>query len=142
MSALRGANGARSARSGFGASAGESGEQRGAPRRSPHELIGRDFASDGRRSRIPIWLIPGLVVGGVFAALAIAHVRVELIGQGYRRYSAVERLQALEEEKRALTARVRELRDPARLAAQAEELGFSQPERVINLAAPQREPRP
>jgi hypothetical protein len=142
MSALRGTNGARSARSGFGVSASERGERRAAQRRAPRDLIGRDFASDGRRWRVPIWLIPGLVVGGVFAALAIAHVRVELIGQGYRRYSAVERLQALEEERRTLTARVRELRDPARLAAQAEKLGFSQPERVINLAPPQREPRP
>jgi hypothetical protein len=105
-------------------------------------LVGRDLASDAPRRRIPIWLIPGIVVGGVFAALAIAHVRVELIGQGYKRYSAVERLQALEEEQRILTARVRELRDPARLTGLAREMGLSRPDRVIALAPPGSEPRP
>ena len=105
-------------------------------------LVGRDLANGGPRRRIPIWLIPGIVVGGVFAALAIAHVRVELIGQGYKRYSAVERLQALGEEKRILTAHVRELRDPARLAELAREMGLSRPDRVIALAPPGGEPRP
>jgi hypothetical protein len=105
-------------------------------------LVGRDLVNDAPRRRIPLWLIPGIVVGGVFAALAIAHVRVELIGQGYKRYSAVERLQALEEEKRILTAQVRELRDPARLAKMAREMGLSRPDRVIALAPPGDEPRP
>jgi hypothetical protein len=105
-------------------------------------LVGRDLVNDAPRRRIPIWLIPGIVVGGVFAALAIAHVRVELIGQGYKRYSAVERLQALEEEQRILTAHVRELRDPARLAKLAREMGLSRPDRVIALAPPGIEPRP
>ncbi len=105
-------------------------------------LVGRDLANDAPRRRIPIWLIPGIVVGGVFAALAIAHVRVELIGQGYKRYDAVGRLQTLEEEKRILTARVRELRDPARLARLAREMGLSRPDRVIALAPPGSEPRP
>lgn len=105
-------------------------------------LVGRDVAKDAPRRRIPIWLIPGIVVGGVFAALAIAHVRVELIGQGYKRYSAVERHQALEEEKRTLTAHVRELRDPARLAKLAREMGLSRPDHVIALAPPGDEPRP
>jgi hypothetical protein len=110
--------------------------------RAARNLVGRDLASDAPRRRIPIWLIPGVVVGGVFAALAIAHVRVELIGQGYKRYSAVERLQALEEEKRILTAHVRELRDPARLAELAREMGLSRPDHVIALAPPGNEPRP
>jgi hypothetical protein len=106
------------------------------------QLIGRDVGSDGPRRRIPIWLVPSLAIGGVFAALAIVQVRVDLIDQGYERYSAVERLQALEEEKRILTARVRELRDPARLTALAEELGLSRPDRVIALAPPGDELRP
>jgi len=105
-------------------------------------LVGRDLAKDAPHRRIPIWLIPGIVVGGVFAALAITQVRVELIGQGYKRYSAVERLQALEEEKRNLTAHVRELRDPARLARLAREIGLSRPDRVIALAPPGNESRP
>jgi hypothetical protein len=110
--------------------------------REARNLIGRDLASNAPHKRIPIWLIPGVVVGGVFAALAIAHVRVELIDQGYKRYSAVERLQALGEEKRILTAHVRELRDPARLAKLAREMGLSRPDHVIALAPPGNEPRP
>ena len=97
-------------------------------------LVGRDLAKDAPHRRIPIWLIPGVVVGGVFAALAIT--------QGYKRYSAVERLQALEEEKRNLTAHVRELRDPVRLARLAREMGLSRPDRVIALAPPGNESRP
>ncbi len=104
--------------------------------------VGRDLADDPPHPRKPVWLIPGIVVGLVFAALAIAHVRVELIGQGYKRYRAVERLQALEEEKRILTAQVRELRDPARLAELAGEMGLSRPDRVIALAPPGDGPRP
>jgi hypothetical protein len=105
-------------------------------------LVGRDFGNVGPRRRIPIWLIPGFAIGAVFAALALVHVRVELIDQGYKRYSAVERLQALEEEQRILTARVGELRDPARLAALAEEMGLSRPDRVIALAPPGDGSRP
>ena len=105
-------------------------------------LVGRDLASDAPHRRIPLWLIPGFVVGAVFAALAIVQVRVELIDQGYKRYSAVERLQALEEEKRILTAQVRELRDPARLTKLAREMGLSRPDHVIALAPPGGELRP
>ena len=60
--------------------------------REARQLVGRDLANEAPRRRIPVWLIPGIVVGGVFAALAITHVRVELIGQGYKRYSAAERV--------------------------------------------------
>ncbi|MBW1843289.1 MAG: hypothetical protein JRE38_03780 [Deltaproteobacteria bacterium] len=105
-------------------------------------LIGRDVGNDAPRRRIPVWLIPGVAVGLVFAALAITHVRVELIDQGYKRYSAVERLQALEEEQRILTARVAELRDPTRLATLAQKMGLSRPDRVIALAPPGDELRP
>jgi len=117
--------------------------QRGARRPGDaRNWVGRDLAGALPRRRTPIWWIPGIVVGLVFAALAIVHVRVELIGQGYKRYSAVERLQALEEEKRNLTAHVRELRDPARLAELAREMGLSRPEHVIALAPPGDEQRP
>ncbi len=105
-------------------------------------LVGRDVGSNAPRRRIPIWLIPGFAVGAVFAALAVTHVRVELIDQGYKRYSAVERLQALEEEQRILTARLGELRDPARLATLAQKLGLSRPDRIIALAPPGDELRP
>jgi hypothetical protein len=105
-------------------------------------LVGRDVGNDAPRRRIPVWLIPGVAVGAVFAALAVTHVRVELIDQGYKRYSAVERLQALEEEQRILTARVAELRDPTRLAKLAQKMGLSRPDRVIALAPPGDELRP
>ncbi len=104
--------------------------------------IGRDLAKDAPHRRIPIWMIPGIVIGAVFAALAIVHVRVELIDQGYKRYSAVERIQALEEEKQSLTAQVRELRDPTRLTKLAREMGLSRPDRVIALAPPGNGSRP
>ena len=45
-------------------------------------LVGRDLANDTPHRRIPLWLIPGFVVGAVFAALAIVQVRVGLIDQG------------------------------------------------------------
>ena len=110
--------------------------------RDAKPLVGRDLANDAPHRRISLWLIPGFVVGAVFAALAIVQVRVELIDQGYKRYSAVERLQALEEERRILTAQVRELRDPARLAKLAREMGLSRPDHVIALAPPGGELRP
>ena len=56
--------------------------------------------------------------------------------------STEERLQALEEEQRNLTAHVRELRDPARLAKLAREMGLSRPDHVIALGPPGDEPRP
>ena len=54
----------------------------------------------------------------------------------------IMRLQNLEEERRILTAHVRELRDPARLAELAQEMGLSRPDRVIALAPPGDESRP
>ncbi len=105
-------------------------------------LVGRDLAGGGLRKRLPIWVIPAMVVCGVIVALAIANLRVQLIGQGYKRASAVTRHQQLEEEQRNLAARVRELRDPARLASLAEEMGLARPERVIALTPPGFETRP
>ena len=104
--------------------------------------LGFDLARAPSSRRISIWLIPGWVLGGVVAALVIAHVRVELIQQGYQRASDVKRYQQLKEEQRNLAARVRELRDPARLAALAKEMGLTRPDRVISLAPPGRELRP
>ena len=98
--------------------------------------LGVDLARAPSRRRISIWLIPGWVLGGVFAALIIAHLRVELIQQGYQRASDVKKTQLLEEEQRNLTARVRELRDPARLATLAATQGLARPECVISLAPP------
>ena len=105
-------------------------------------VVGRDLARGRLRRPLPVWMIPGIVVGGVLAALAIAHVRVELIDQGYARASAVERQQELEEELRILKARARELRDPARLARFAKEMGLARPQQLIALAPPGGARRP
>ena len=106
------------------------------------QLIGRDLAVGGFRKKLPIWLIPGMVVCSVIVALTVASLRVQLIGQGYKRASAVTRHQELEEEQRNLAARVRELRDPTRLASLAEEMGLTHPEHVIALAPTGLETRP
>jgi hypothetical protein len=117
-------------------------------RRRPHRnrdvrnLVGRDLAGGGLRNGIPIWLIPVAVVCIVIVALAIANLRVQLIGQGYKRASAVTTHKDLEEVQRNLAARVRELRDPARLASLAETRGLARPERVVALAPPGSETRP
>jgi cell division protein FtsB len=104
--------------------------------------LGIGFAHTRRRRRTTPWLIPVAVLGSVAAALVIAYVRVELTQQGYQRASNVKRIQQLEEEQRKLAARVRELRDPVRLAALAEKTGLSRPERVISLAPHGSESRP
>ena len=118
-------------------------ERRGQHRRSDvRQLVGRDLAGGGLRKKLPIWLIPGMVVCGVIVALVIANLRVQLIGQGYKRASAVTRHQELEEEQRNLAARVRELRDPARLASLAKKMGFIRPEHAFALAPPGIETRP
>ncbi len=142
MNPLRAVTGARSRRSKSPLSGKPRNYHARRELREARNLVGRDLANDAPRRRIPLWLIPGLVVGAVFAALAIVQVRVELIDQGYKRYSAVERLQALEEERRILTAQVRELRDPARLARLAREMELSRPDHVIALAPPGGELRP
>jgi cell division protein FtsL len=110
--------------------------------RNARNLVGRDMAGGGLRNGFPIWLIPATVVCVVIVALAIANLRVQLIGQGYKRASAVTQHQELEEERRNLAARVRELRDPARLSSLAEKMGFARPEHVIALAPPGIETRP
>jgi hypothetical protein len=110
--------------------------------RNARNLVGRDLAGGGLRKGFPIWLIPAAVVCVVIVSLAIANLRVQLIGQGYKRASAVTTYKTLEEEQRNLAARVRELRDPARLSSLANKMGLSRPERVIALAPPGIETRP
>ena len=115
------------------------------PRRRVKDVsrrLGIGFSDAPSRRRTSVGLVLVFVLGSVAAALFIAHVRVELIQQGYQRASHVTRHQQLEEEQRNLAARVRELRDPTRLAALAEEMGLARPDHVISLAPPGRELRP
>ena len=111
--------------------------------RKRSDLIGRDLApirSVANRRR----LLPAALVGALMAALCLAALRIDLIRQGYELAAAMREEQQLLEEHRVLTARVRSLRDPARLALLASRLDFERPERVIELGAPElpAEPRP
>ena len=115
------------------------------PRRGselPKRLVGREMSHLRSPKPIPIWALGCGIAGAVFAALAIVHVRVVLIEQGYARAAAVERETELTEKRRLLTAEVRRLRNPARLATLAQEFELSRPERVIALAPPGPELRP
>jgi hypothetical protein len=108
------------------------------------DLIGRDLApirsgaSDRRR------LLPVALVGALMAALCLAALRIDLIRQGYALAAAMREERELLEERDQLTARVRSLRDPARLARLARSLDFERPGRVIELPATEEsaEPRP
>jgi hypothetical protein len=85
-----------------------------------------------------------VLVGALMAALCLAALRIDLIRQGYALAAAMREEKELLEERRLLTARVRSLRDPARLARLASRLDFERPERVIEISPHEAsaEPRP
>ena len=113
------------------------------PRRARVDLVGRDFAQ--RRAARPALTreLPVLLAGVVFAALALAALRVDLIRVRYGLGQAMREEKALLEQGRALRARVGSLRDPIRLARLAPRYGLARPTRVIDLpVAPAANPRP
>jgi len=114
------------------------GGQRGerASRRGQRNLIGRDLAPLARHAERRRRLLPVALIGTLLAALCLAALRIDLIRQRYELAAAMREEKQLVEERRLLTAQVRGLRDPARLADLAKELGFERPERVIEIAAP------
>jgi hypothetical protein len=123
----------------------------GRKRRSSHtagrkrsDLIGRDLAPIRREANRRSRLLPVALVGALMATLCLAALRIDLIRQGYALAAAMREEKELLEEHHLLTARVRSLRDPARLALLASRLGFERPERVIELSTPDvsAEPRP
>jgi hypothetical protein len=69
----------------------------------------------------------------VLAALALASMRIDIIRMGYDLADAIAVEKSLLEERRALTARVRTLRDPRRLNEIARRQGLARAERVIDL---------
>jgi hypothetical protein len=77
----------------------------------------------------------GLVLGLLLAGLALAALRVDGIRVRYALSTANREEKALEAERAQLLVRVRELRHPERLAAEARRLGLERPERVIALQA-------
>jgi hypothetical protein len=91
-------------------------------------MAGRERAL-GRRIRIH----PALLAVALAAALAIAALRIDLIRVRYGLAEALGQEKALLEERREAVARLRELRDPARLARLAGEYHLTRPARIIDL---------
>jgi hypothetical protein len=121
-------------------------ERRGsrAAKRKRSDLIGRDLAPIRREANRSRRLLPVALVGALMAALCLAALRIDLIRQGYAQAAAMREEKELLEEHHLLTARVRSLRDPTRLARLARRLDFERPERVIEIRTPDvsAEPRP
>jgi hypothetical protein len=109
-----------------------------AARRTPgtgsDPIVGRSFAREqsGRRSLLR-GATPYLLGAAVLAGLAVVALRSDLILMRYGLTAAMKEERALLEERRELTARVRVLRDPARLSRLAEERGFIRPEQVLEI---------
>jgi hypothetical protein len=105
----------------------------GAKRRTAASWVGRDLAplhrADERRRRF----LPVLLIGGLIATLGLTALRIDLIRQRYALAAAMGEEKRLLEEQRALTAQVRSLRDPARLTALAQDMGFVRPASEIHL---------
>ncbi len=96
--------------------------------------IGFDFSgvTDPRRAK---WIVPLLLVA-VVTALGIAALRIDLIRIRYAMAASVESENSLIEERRALIAHKRQLRDPTVLAVEARERGFGSPDHVFSIVDP------
>jgi hypothetical protein len=95
--------------------------------------IGRNFSDSGIASPARRWWA-AVLAAGVLAALAIVHVRVRLIEEGYLRAAAVERVETLLAARQRLKAQTGALRNRDRLTALASERGFEKPRREIWLS--------
>lgn len=113
----------------------------GAPR-ARVELVGRDFADPPRRMRSRARLRVPIALGAIVAALLLVTLRVHILRVRYALAEVASREETLLEEKRRMTVRVRELRDPARLHRLASERGFGRPDRVLTLELPAAPARP
>jgi hypothetical protein len=97
------------------------------------DLVGRDVARGGALPHAMRRLAPAAIAIAVIAALGVAALRVDLIRVRYGLADAVSQERALLEERRAVLAQVRALREPSRLAKLAQERGFVRPERIRTL---------
>jgi hypothetical protein len=93
-----------------------------APRRRPRRSL---------RARRP--QLAALLLGLLLAGLALAALRIDALRVRYALNSANNREEALKEQRAELVVRLRQLRNPERLAAEARRLGLRRPERVIDL---------
>jgi hypothetical protein len=98
--------------------------------------MGRRTLSLGREPLLPRGLLAALFATIVVLALAFSTLRGHIIELRYRVAQVVSEERALEEQRRGLTVRVRQLRDPRHLAELASERGFASPERVVDLGTP------
>ena len=105
-------------------------------RRKQSGLIGRDLAQIRQQAAGRSRMLPVALIGALMAALCLTALRIDLIRQGYDLGAAMREEKELLERHHVLTARVRTLRDPARLARLANDMGFEHPNRVIELGAP------
>ena len=104
-------------------------------------LIGRDLAE--RAPRISARRLLPVLVASLAVALGLAALRLEVLRLRYALGDAAMAEQRLVEEERDLMAQHRRLRDPVRLAREAQSLGFVRPETLIVLpksAAPPATP--
>lgn len=97
------------------------------------DFIGRDVAGSNKRLRRRLRESPALLAVLLLAALAIAALRVDLIRVRYGLAEALSEEKALLEQRRESLARLRTLRDPARLASLAAEFELARPVRIIDL---------
>jgi hypothetical protein len=104
--------------------------------------VGRDLArirllAPGGGRQLPLALVAILL-----AALLLVALRIDIIRMRYSMAEAIRDQTALLEERRQLTARVRSLRDPGRLARLARDRDLGWPEHVIELGPEAGGPRP
>lgn len=92
---------------------------------------GRDYS---RPRRLPSrrWGL-GVAVGLLLTAIGLAHLRVESLQLRYRRAAAQRAEVALREEEQRLSLELQRLRDPVRLEAEAQRLGFVRPDRILRV---------
>jgi hypothetical protein len=106
-------------------------------RRNRGNLAGRDLARVRVAPRSRRQLLAMLLTGALLAGFSLAALRIDILRLRYALAEALAQQQVLLEEHRVSTARLEALRDPARLAALAEERGLSRPQQVIELAPKQ-----
>jgi len=101
---------------------------------STRDLIGRDLARARSAARPRRSLSAALLIGALAAGLSLVALRVDILRLRYALAEALEQEKTLLEERRAATARLESLRDPARLASLAQARGLARAARVVDLA--------